>query len=249
MHDVAVAVAEYLDLDMARALDVFLHQHPVVAEGGPGFAPGRGQRVGELLSVAHDAHALAAAAGRGFQQHRPADLRRLAQQFRGLLVPAVIAGHDRHAGLLHDRLGRRLVAHGADGGRRWADEDNAGIGASLREIRVLGQETVTRMDGFGAGFFRNRNNCLKFEITFSGRRGADQAGLVGLAHMQGVTVGLGIDGDRAHAHPFRGADNPTGDLPAIGDQDRTEHQRAFVGWRESPPPCPAPSRGRGIWYE
>jgi hypothetical protein len=36
VDDIAVAVAEHLHLDMARAKDIFLDQHPVVAERGRG---------------------------------------------------------------------------------------------------------------------------------------------------------------------------------------------------------------------
>jgi hypothetical protein len=37
VDDIAVAVAEHLDLDMARPLDIFLDQHPVVAERRSGL--------------------------------------------------------------------------------------------------------------------------------------------------------------------------------------------------------------------
>jgi hypothetical protein len=46
---VAERVGEYLDLDVARTLEVFLRQHLVVAEGTDRFALARGQR---LLEVA-----------------------------------------------------------------------------------------------------------------------------------------------------------------------------------------------------
>ena len=40
--------------------------------------------------------------------------------------------------------------------------------------------------------------------------------------MQRVAVGLGIDRDGRDPEPARGADHPTGDLSAIGDQDLAE---------------------------
>jgi len=48
-------------------------------------------------------------------------------------------------------------------------------------------------------------------------------GLVGLAHMQGVAVGVGIDGDGGDAELFRRPDDAAGDLAAIGDEDLLEH--------------------------
>ncbi len=63
------AVAEHLHLDVARAGDVLLQQHAVVAEAGAGLALARGQRRGEILGLVDLAHALAAAAGHGLDQH------------------------------------------------------------------------------------------------------------------------------------------------------------------------------------
>jgi hypothetical protein len=44
-------VAEHLDFDMARLVDIFFHQHAVVAEGGLGLAPCGGQFLGEAIGV------------------------------------------------------------------------------------------------------------------------------------------------------------------------------------------------------
>ena len=76
---------------------------------------------------------------------------RLLRRKRGLLVVAVVARHQRHAGRFHQRLGADLRAHRADRRRRRADEDDAGLGAGSREVRVLGQEAVARMDRLRAG--------------------------------------------------------------------------------------------------
>ena len=80
---VAVAVGEDLDLDVARPRQVLLDQHVVVGERGLGLALGAGQGVGELRRLLDHAHALAAAAGRGLDQHGEADaLGLLGQQRR-----------------------------------------------------------------------------------------------------------------------------------------------------------------------
>jgi hypothetical protein len=61
-----------------------------------------------------------------------ADAVGLALQQRRVLVAAVVAGHQRHAGLLHELLGLGFEAHRLDGRGRQADEDQAGIGAGTR---------------------------------------------------------------------------------------------------------------------
>jgi hypothetical protein len=48
-------------------------------------------------------------------------------------------------------------------------------------------------------------------------------GLVGHFHMQGVLVGVGIDGDRLDAHAPGGLDDPASDFTAICYQDFLEH--------------------------
>ncbi len=70
-------------------------------------------------------HALAAAAGHRLDQHGIADLGRALGEELGVLLAAVIAGHHRHAGLLHHALGGVLQPHGAHGGGRRPDEDEA----------------------------------------------------------------------------------------------------------------------------
>ena len=112
VDDVAVAVAEDLDLDVPRPRDITLDQHVVVAEGGLGLALAAGQRGGKVPGLLDTPHALAAAAGAGLDEHRVADAVRLGGQQRGVVVVAVVAGHQRHAGTLHQRLGRGLAAHG-----------------------------------------------------------------------------------------------------------------------------------------
>src|SRR5258705_13850045 len=89
----ALAVAEYLDLDVARALQVALDQHPLVAEGGLRLAPRRVQRGEERAPVLHHPHALPAAARGGLDQHREADARRFLLEKRVVLLLAVIARH------------------------------------------------------------------------------------------------------------------------------------------------------------
>src|SRR5207302_9036906 len=73
MHDVAVAVAEHLHLDMPGPLQIALEQDAIVAKGALRLAPGADQRAGELVRPGHDPHAAPAAPGRRFDHDREAD--------------------------------------------------------------------------------------------------------------------------------------------------------------------------------
>ena len=211
----------------------------VVGEGRLGLALGPGQRVGEFLRALDHAHALAAAAGRGLDQHRKTDaIGFLGQQVRRLVV-IVIARHQRHLGLFHDLLGFTLGTHGADGGRRRADEDEPRLGASLGEAGILGQEPIARMHRLRARAPGGLDDLLGHEIALAGRRGADMHRLVGHRDMARAAVGVGVDGHGLDAEPPRRLDDAAGDLAAIGDQDLGKHRHP-ISSSPARSPCTAP---------
>ena len=69
----AVRIAEDLDLDVPRLLDVAFEQHAITAEGVARLALAAFEVRQEFGAGAHDAHALAAAAMRGLDHQRIAD--------------------------------------------------------------------------------------------------------------------------------------------------------------------------------
>ncbi len=151
MDDTAVPVAEDLDLDMARIGDEFFDEHPVVAERGFGLGAGARKTLRDLVAAVCDPHALAAAAGRGLDHHRIADLVGDPQRLGFVGDRAEMAGHGRHLGLGGELLRLDLVAHGGDGGRVRPNEDDAGSRQRLRKFRTLREEAITGMHGFRPG--------------------------------------------------------------------------------------------------
>ncbi|KAG0737385.1 hypothetical protein G6F24_017971 [Rhizopus arrhizus] len=115
---------------MARALDVLLDQHVIVAERRGRLALAAGQRIDEVLAAFDLAHALATTTGAGLDQHRVADGIGLRAQEGRVLLVAVVARGEWHTGLGHQRLGRALVAHRADRAGRRADEGSRRRGGS-----------------------------------------------------------------------------------------------------------------------
>src|SRR3546814_18986663 len=98
VEDVAVLVSEDLDLDMARIEDEFLDEDAVVAEAVEPFALGRLEALADVLVLIGEAHALAAAAGRGLPLHRIAELVRNRHGVRGTVDLADDDGDDADAG-------------------------------------------------------------------------------------------------------------------------------------------------------
>ena len=236
---VAVRVGEHLDLDVARRFDVTLQQHAVAAERALRLALAAFEVRQELVRRTHDAHALAAAAVRGLDHQRIADAVGFALQcFRRLVLPGV-AGDHRHAGGLHQLLGSCLAAHPAHGRGGRADEGQTGRGHGVGEVRVLAEEAVAGMHRLRARRPRDFDDRIAAQITVRRPRPADGPGLVRLAHVLRVGVGLRIHGHGADAEAPRRADDAAGDFAAVGDEDLPEHGGAALK--------PSPSRGGFGW--
>jgi hypothetical protein len=81
-------------------------------------------------------------------------------------------------------LGGVLQAHRTDRVRPGANPDEPRIDHGLREIGILREETVSRVNRFRAGRLGGRDDLLADQIGFAGRGGADMHGFVGLADME-----------------------------------------------------------------
>src|SRR5262245_8008512 len=127
MNDITVLVAEHLDLDMARLLDIFFDEDAIVAEARLGLAPRRGKALANFLGVVGDAHALAAAAGGGLDHDRIADLLGDLDRLLRIFDNAEMAGNGRDLGLGGELLRLDLVAHRLDRLHVRPDENDAGL--------------------------------------------------------------------------------------------------------------------------
>ena len=223
VDDIAVLVAEHLDLDVARVDDELLDEHAVVAEARLGLRAGRAVAFLGLLGVEGDAHALAAAAGRGLDHDGVADLGGDLDGVLGVVDLPQVARHRRHLGFGGRLLALDLVAHGRNGLGIGADEDDAGLLQRHREGLALRQEAVARMHGLGAGGAAGLDDLVDQQVGLRGRRRADGNRLVRHLHVQAVAVGVGIDRYRLDAELACRLDDAAGDLATIGDQDLLEH--------------------------
>ena len=219
-----MVVCQDLDLDVPRGQDEPFQEEGVVAERA-GRDPARGNQGGlEVLGPFHDVHALAAAAGRGLDQQREADAGRGLDQLRV-----------RHAGFGDARdhrdpvagdvvLGTDLVAHDIKRFDAGADERDAGLFQGAGEVDVLAEEPVARVHGLGPGILAGLDDGLDLQVALGGGNRADPDGDVGLAHVPGAGVGVGIDGDRTDAEVAQGPDDAAGDLAAVGDKHGAEQR-------------------------
>ena len=145
VHHRAVAVGQDLDFNMARALKVFLHEHPPVAERRLRFPHGLLVTGAALGFILRDPHSAAAAAGLGFQQHRVADIGSRRGGGGGAFERLGPPGNRGHSRRRRDALGLQLVAHEPNRFRRRANEGNARLSHCRGECRVLRKKAVSRM--------------------------------------------------------------------------------------------------------
>ena len=137
VHAVALRIAKHLNFNVAGALYIFFNQHRLIAKTVLRFALARRQGLGKVFRLFYGAHAFATTAGAGFDQHRVANAIGFALQQLRVLIGAVIARHQRHAGFFHELLGLCFQAHGLNGGGGRANEHQARFGAGLGKGFVL----------------------------------------------------------------------------------------------------------------
>src|SRR5260221_7831933 len=146
MNRVALRVRQYLKLHMPRRDEQLFEKDGVVTEGCERLAPCRLQGFRKVARVVHLAHALAASARSGLDQHRKPDALRLLEQPASIACGTRITRHGRHTRQLDGALGGNLGAHEPHRGWRWPNEDQLRSGARLGELRVLGEKAVSWVD-------------------------------------------------------------------------------------------------------
>ena len=217
----AVRVGEDLELDVLRSLDELLHEDVGVLEAGLRLAR-RLHEVGFDLGLgADDAHAAPAATAARLEDDRKPDALRLGESVRRVFQD-LRAGKEGKSIFAGVRARRDLVtprAHRLGGG---PDEGDVALRAHPRELRILGEEAVPRMNRIGAGDLGGGDDGWNMQVTARGRRGADAHRFVGEANVQRAGVGLGVHGDGRDAELAARADDAQRDLAAIRDEDLLE---------------------------
>ncbi len=227
VHGLPRGVGEDLHLDVPGPEHRLLEEHGRVAERAVRLAHRGPERVLEVLRALDAPHAAAAAARDGLREDREADpLRLLEQQLH--VGRRRRRREDRHAGRGRVLLGRDLVAGHLEHPGGGADEDDAVVGGRAREVGVLGEEPIARVDGVGAALERHADDLVDIEVRPDGvALLADEVRLVRLQPVQRVPVLVRVDGDRAGAQLDGGPERADRDLPAVGDEDLLEHGGAF----------------------
>ena len=229
VHHGAEFIRQDLHLDVLGAGHPLFQVDVVVAEGDHGLGPGLPEPGQEGLVVVHPADAPAAPARDRLDHHGIAVCLREGQGFFFLFgAPGEggAGGDHRNAGFLGDAAGDDLAAHVADnlGGR--PDENDAGLGAGLREFGVFGEEAVPRVDGLGPGFLGGLDDFVDAQVV-PARARADADGFVGPHDVEGILVGLLVDRHHFEVQFLGGAHDAHGYFAPVG------HQNFFESWTDN----------------
>jgi len=202
---------------------MWLDVHVAVAEGRGRLGGGGGEGGGDRIAAADDLHAPPAATRRGLEDDRVADAVRLGLCLRRTPEHACRAREQRQPRLPRRLTGPHLVSHQAQHLGPWADEANLAVLADLGEVGVLREEAIPGVDGVGACDLRRGEDRRDVEVALARGRRTDAHRLVGEAHVERGGVGGGVHGDGGDPQLAASADDPEGDLPAVGDEDLLEH--------------------------
>ena len=240
VDDVAVRVAEDLDLDVARAVEVALDEERAVAEGALGLAARgrRARRRARLRSRTIRMPLPPPPADALIRIGRPS--LRVAAATRLSPSPArETPGTTGTPAAAMIAFALDLAAHRADRVDRRADEDEPGLGDARGEVGVLGEEAVAGVDRVGAGRGGPRRGCDRSRDTTRGSAPVRYAPPRRPRATCGAPrVGVGVHGDARDAHRAHRAQHAARDLAAIRDEDLSNtrrHAAALLAGRA--PPC------------
>ena len=228
MHGVAFAVAEHLNFDVARLLQILFHIDGVVFEGRFGLRPCSRERESEVGLGVGDFHAASAAAGSGLDQHGEAHSLSHFESLGFAGHCAIRARHDWNAKFLRGHLGFDLVAHGPDVLGCRADKRDLVLFEYFGEAGIFRQEAVARVNGVGACDLAGGDEGRDIEIAFAGSRRADAHTFVRETHMHGVGICGRMNGNGCDAEFLAGPLDAQSNFTPVCNQDLVEHVGGFL---------------------
>src|SRR5438094_2465483 len=163
---------------MPWLLEEFLHVEFRVSKSRVRFRTSRLETFLEFSCGSSDPHTAAASAKGGLQENGESNLSSLGHSFLGGSNFAVSPGDNRDSCSLREPLGFELVRYVAKDFATWAYEHKSSLFAGPSECGVLCEKSVSRMDGFDAGFFGCSYDLLYVQIAFSRRTRTYQIGFV-----------------------------------------------------------------------
>ena len=194
VYQVAVLIAQHLNLDMLRLFQVFLDKNISVAECFYRFVMSTAELRNQLFAAANDSHSSSAAAGCRLQHYR---ITALLCKFQCFILGGdglIYARNGWNANAFRYQLGLNLVTQCIHHLVSRSDEFDAALLAGFRETGILCQETITRVDGITALCLCQTDNFINIQVSIDWALSiADFVGFVCLGTEQRILVLFRID--------------------------------------------------------
>ena len=221
-------VGQDLQLDVPRIDQILFEEDRCVAKRGQCFPLTGPQRVHKVFLVPHQTHSLATTTQYGFDEYGKSNLLGLCEEKLGFLVAVtVVPRRRRNSSLFHNSFRLRLAGHTRHTLGRRTNPLDACIDRGSGKALVLGQESVTGMNGIDSGRLGNLQDLLRLQIRFRRRRSTTN--LIGLIRhgRMGAVVAVSdrVEGYRGNAPFSTGSKDATGDFAAICDENLGEGGR------------------------
>ena len=223
VNDVAMIIAQQLNLNVASPLHHALQIDLAVAEGRLRLPSGRGYGCRQFCPRSGRTDTHPPPTGSRLQHHRIAHLVGSNQQ------PRVVESlrrtlDDRNALIAGDPARRDLVSQYLQRLRPRPDKRQAGVSTGPGKSRRLGQESVARVNGTCPRLQRNLDDVLAAEVTLLGRRWPDKMRFVGIPHVRRIPVCLGEHSHRLQPKLLAGPKHADCDLTPVRYKDFTGHR-------------------------
>ena len=160
---------------------------------------------------------------RCFENHRIADFCGLPFSLRRIADRTAAPAQHGHLRSFGDFASRDLVTQLVQCLNLRSDKHDPGVSARLREVRILGQKSVTRMNRVDLVLLRQRDDGVNIEVRLNRlARFADFIRLIRLEPVQCMAVFVRIDRHGANSQFMGAAENSDGNLAAVGGKQSCE---------------------------
>ena len=225
MDRIALAVGQYLNLDVAWILQEFFQIDNAAAEEGLGFGLGYINCLEKSRFAVHHPHSAPAATCRRLDDDGVADVLGNGESTLVVVINrAIRTWHRGYSGFAHHFDRGHLVAHQANGFGAWSDEDETTFLDLFGEIGVLGKETVAWVNCYRVGDFGSADDGRNVQVAVGSSGGADAHRLIGQTHMHQIAIGAGMHGHSLDTQLLAGPEYTKGDFAAVGNQNFIKHE-------------------------
>ena len=154
MNDISILISHDLNFDMMRILNIFFNINRIIAKGCPCFGLRQTESSFHLFFRTYQTHTFSSTSRKCFQHNRIANFISYLLHFINALYGCFGSGHNRQSCFPHNLTGLRLDPHFGNNIRTRSDKNHSLFFATAGKIRILRQETISRMNS-GSGLFGN----------------------------------------------------------------------------------------------